>query len=54
MCFYNLICDFAIKQNESELEKNQSQFSFSMYAPTSEQYHIEIPVNIIKHTVPEI
>ena len=50
--FCKLICD-AIKQNESELEKMKSQFSFSLYAPISEQYHTKIHVKI-KHTVPEI
>ena len=52
MCGLKTICD-AIKQNESELEKMKSQFSFSLYAPTSEQYHTEISVKI-KHTVREI
>ena len=47
------ICD-AIKQNESELKKNKTQFSFAVYASTTELYHhTENPIKI-KHTVSEI
>ena len=34
-------------------QKNESQFTFSLYAPASEQYHTDISVKN-KHTVPEI
>ena len=46
------MCD-AIKQNEAELEKTKSQFSFSMYASTSELYSAENPIKI-EYTNPEI
>ena len=47
-----VICD-AIKQNESELEKDKTQFSFAMYASISELYYAENPIKI-EHTVPKI
>ena len=47
-----MICD-VIKQNESELEKTTTQFSFALYAPITGLYYA---ANLIKieHTVPEI
>ena len=46
------ICD-AIKQNESELEKMKSQFSFTVYASIIELYYAETPIKI-GHTNSEI
>ena len=46
------ICD-AIKQNESKLKQNKSQFSFTVYASMSVLYHAETPIKI-GHTDPEI
>tara|TARA_B110000881_G_C18535477_1_gene495536 strand:+ start:441 stop:617 length:177 start_codon:yes stop_codon:yes gene_type:complete len=48
ICYY-----YAIRQNESELEKNKNNFSFPLYAPVSDIYYAEIPIKI-KRMVPEI
>ena len=45
-------CD-AIMQNESELEKIKSQFSFSVYESITELYYAENPIKI-EHADPEI
>ena len=49
---YQIKCD-TIKQNESELETNNTQFSSSIYTPIADLYYAENPIKI-EHTVPEI